>query len=343
MPVRERIVRQTAAFRQMKERLERLSGVERVAGADAAPFESFGARDQSPVTVEGQSADAQARNPYVDPVLVVSPGYFRTLEIPLLAGRAFDERDDLDRPRVAIVNRALADRLWPRGDAVGKRLKFGGASGSSPWRQIVGIVGDVKHRALDSEPEMVVYLPDSQSYPGTYTFAMRTAGAEPDLAAVQAAIASVDPNQAVFRVQTMHRSIARSTWLRALAASLLTGFASLALLLAAIGIYGVLSHAVTQRAREIGVRLALGAQVADVMRLVLRQGLSIVVGGLVSGLVLVVFVAKTIAGLLFRVEPLDTATFAVVCALLLTVALVACYLPARRAAHTGLNAVLRRD
>jgi putative ABC transport system permease protein len=190
---------------------------------------------------------------------------------------------------------------------------------------------------------MVVYLPDSQSYPGTYTFVMRTAGAVPDLAAVQAAVASADPHQAVFHVHPMHRSIARSTWLRTLAATLLTGFASLALLLAATGIYGVLSHAVSQRAREIGVRLALGAQFADVMGLVLRQGLSIVAGGLISGLVLVFFVTRTIAGLLFQVEPLDAATFASVCALLLIVALVACYLPARRAAHTDLNTVLRRD
>jgi putative ABC transport system permease protein len=343
MPVGERIVRQTAVFRQMEGRLGRLAGVERVAGADAVPFESFGARGQSRVSVEGQSIDAQARNPYVDPVLVVSPGYFRTLEIPLFAGRTFDERDDLDRPRVAIVNRRLAERLWPRGDALGQRLKFGVLSESGPWRQIVGIAGDVKHRALDGEPEMVVYLPDSQSYPGTYTFVMRTAGAVPDLAAVQAAVASADPHQAVFHVHPMHRSIARSTWLRTLAATLLTGFASLALLLAATGIYGVLSHAVSQRAREIGVRLALGAQFADVMGLVLRQGLSIVAGGLISGLVLVFFVTRTIAGLLFQVEPLDAATFASVCALLLIVALVACYLPARRAAHTDLNTVLRRD
>jgi putative ABC transport system permease protein len=343
MPVRERIVRQTAEFRRMEEELERLPGVERVAGVDAAPFESLGARGQSRVTVEGQSADAQARNPYVDPVLAVSPDYFRALGVPLFAGRAFDDRDDLDRPRVAIVNRGLAERLWPRGDAVGQRLKFGAFGDSSPWRQIVGIVGDVKHRALDSEPEMVVYLPDSQSYPGTYTFVMRTAGVVPDLAAVQAAVASVDPYQAVFDVRTMPRSIARTTWPRTLAASLLTGFASLALLLAAIGIYGVLSHTVAQRAREIGVRLALGAQFGDVMRLVLRQGLSVVIGGLVSGLLLVFFVTRPMAGLLFRVEPLDPATFASVCALLLIVALIACYLPARRAAHTDLNTVLRRD
>jgi putative ABC transport system permease protein len=141
----------------------------------------------------------------------------------------------------------------------------------------------------------------------------------------------------------MQRAIAHTTWPRTLAASLLTGFASLALLLAAIGIYGVLSHAVAQRAREIGLRLALGAQLGDVMRLVLRQGLAVVVGGLVSGLLLVSFVTKAMAGLLFRVEPLDPATFASVCALLLTVALLACYLPARRAAHTDLNTVLRRD
>jgi putative ABC transport system permease protein len=293
--------------------------------------------------VEGQSADAQSHNPYVDPVLVVSPDYFRTIEIPLVAGRVFDDRDDLDRPLVAIVNRGLAERLWPGADAVGERLRFGAFEESSPWRQIVGIVGDVKHRTLDSEPEMVVYLPDSQSYPGTYTFVMRTAGAVPDLAAVQTAVASVDPYQAVFDVRTMHRSIARTTWPRTLIASLLTGFASLALLLAAIGIYGVLSHAVAQRAREIGVRLALGAQFGDVMRLVLRQGMFVVLGGLVSGLFLVFWVTRLMAGLLFRVAPLDPATFGSVCGLLLIVAAVACYLPARRAARTNLSTVLRRD
>jgi putative ABC transport system permease protein len=342
MAVRERIVRQTAEFRQMEERLERLSGVEGVAGANNAPFESFGARSHSRVTAEGHSEDAHARNPYVER-MTVSPDYFRTLEVPLFAGRTFEDRDDMDRPLVAIVNRGLAERLWPRGDAIGQRLKLGAFGESRPWLQVVGIVGDVKHRALDSEPEMVVYVPDSQSYPGTYTFVMRAAGGVPDPAAVQAAVARVDPHQAVFDVRTMHRSIARTTWPRTLAASLLTGFALLALLLAAIGIYGVLSHAVAQRAREIGVRLALGAQVADVMRLVLRQGLSIVVGGLVSGLLLVFFVARTMAGLLFRVTPVDPVTFASVCALLLIVALVACYLPARRAAHTDLNTVLRRD
>jgi hypothetical protein len=192
MPIRERIVRQTAAFRQMVERLERLPGVDGVAGANNAPFESFGARNHSPVTAEGQSEDAHARNPYVDRV-TVSPDYFRTLEVPLFAGRTFEDRDDMNRPLVAIVNRGLAERLWPRGDGVGQRLKFGGFSESRPWLHVVGIVGDIKHRALDSELEMVVYVPDSQSYPGTYTFMMRTAGSVPDLDAVQATLASVDP------------------------------------------------------------------------------------------------------------------------------------------------------
>lgn len=341
-PASERITRQTMSLRHMTEQLRALPGVVHVGGASRVPFEPPGSRSQTQVTADGQGKAEQERNPYSDR-LMVSPDYFRTLEIPLVAGRTFEDSDRFDRPPVAIVNQSLAKRLWTNEGALGKRFKFGPVEESRPWLEVVGVVGDVKHRSLDAPAELVAYVPDGQSYPGTYTFVLRSEGRHPSASDVRRAIGVVDPQQAVFDVRSMDQLIARTTWQRRLAAVLLSVFAGLALLLAVLGIYGVLSHIVVQRTREIGLRLALGAQFTSVVGLVLRQSLAMIAGGLIAGLVMVAVVSHALSDVLFGVAPGDPFTLVTVTTILAAVALGACYVPARRAAKADLRTVLRQD
>ncbi|MGH9834747.1 MAG: ABC transporter permease [Blastocatellia bacterium] len=274
----------------------------------------------------------------------VSDNYFRVLGVPLVAGRHFNERDKADAPAVVIVNQTLAKRVFPNGDAVGQRLIFTGDD-SSP-NQIVGVVGDEKVNGLAEQTTPVVYYPFLQdTTPGlTKNLVVRTEG---DPAALVSAIRNecreLEPGLTVAQVMTMEQIIANSpsTFMRRYPALLIGVFAAVALLLAAIGIYGVMSYSVSQQTREIGVRLALGARKLDVLRLVIGRGMLLALAGVGVGVVAAFGLMRLMTGLLFGVEASDPATFGLIALLLVVVALLACYIPARRATKVDPMVALR--
>jgi putative ABC transport system permease protein len=274
----------------------------------------------------------------------VSDNYFRVLGVPLIAGRHFTERDKADAPGVVIVNQTLAKRVFPSRDAVGQRLIFTGDD-STP-NQIVGVVGDEKVNGLAEQTTPVVYYPFLQdTSPGlTKNLVVRTEG---DPTAVVSAIRNecrtLEPGLTVAQVMTMEQIIANSpsTFMRRYPALLIGVFAAVALLLAAIGIYGVMSYSVSQQTREIGVRLALGARKLDVLRLVIGRGMLPALAGVGVGVAAAFGLTRLMTGLLFGVEASDPATFGLIALLLVVVALLACYIPARRAAKVDPMIALR--
>jgi putative ABC transport system permease protein len=276
---------------------------------------------------------------------VVTPGYLRAMETPLLQGRTFTEQDNADAMKVALINQTMANQLWPNQNPIGKRIRFPD-SDQNPlrWRTIVGVVSDVSQSALDQKPPLQFYLPHEQFPTSFNTIVVKTTG-KPDekFAAARNAILSVDSDQAVYNVATLEELQSNSIVLRSFFMLLLTTFAALALLLAVVGIYGVMSYAVTQRTQEIGIRMALGAGAGDVLKLVLRNGMALTAGGVVIGLAGAFALTRLLAVLLFGVRPTDALTFATVSLTLVIAALVACYLPARRAAKVDPLVALRYE
>jgi putative ABC transport system permease protein len=278
----------------------------------------------------------------------VSPEYLATLGIPLIRGRHFDERDQLQTQLVAIVNETMARQFWPGEDAIGKRFKLGGPSSTEPWRVIVGIAADVRQMGPDAPVKAEMYLPSSQMTVAPFYAArvlvIRTQGEPTQLvAAVRREIRAVDPDQPVSDIQTMADIIDRETAPRRIGTALSSSFAVLALVLASIGIYGVLSYFVVQQTRQIGVRLALGAHPRDVLSLVLRKGLLLTLTGVAIGLAASLALTRLMQNLLFGVSAFDPLTFAAGTAVLVAVALAACVTPARRAAEVEPLAALRYE
>jgi putative ABC transport system permease protein len=318
-------------FERLTEKVHNLPGVESAAANLCLPLNGSNyqigrafIREGHPATVE-ESVDASYS--------VATSDYFRTLEIPLLAGRTFTSDDNLKSPMVTIINRTLAERYFgsPQ-QSLGKRLTI--------WRdekfprEIIGVVGDTKNPSLDAEVGPQIFVPYAQDPEwGTLSLAVRTKVEPSSLtAAVRQQVLTIDPGEPVYRVQTMEEIVRRSTATRRASMLLLGIFASSALLLAAIGIYGAMAYSVTQRTREIGIRMALGAQTSDVLWLILRQGMALALGGAFVGLVVSLFFTRIIRGLLFGVGAGDPGTYAAILFLLILVALAACYWPARRAA-----------
>jgi putative ABC transport system permease protein len=273
----------------------------------------------------------------------VSPGFFRALEIPLQEGRLFNDLDDRERPPVAIVSREMARRFWPGESAVGKRIR----RGTNPWTTVVGVVGDVYDEAIGGGFGSTLYIPHAQapkSAAPTVHLLVRTS-AEPAsvVGALRRAVLTVDPDQPVDKISTMEQWVATSVSSRRFATLLLSLFAGLGVLLAVIGVYGVLSYAVGRRRHEIGVRMALGARAQDISRMVLRQGLSLATIGLTIGLAVALVVTRLFSSLLYRVEPTDPTTFAAITAGLMAVAALASWLPARRASRVDPAQSLKQD
>lgn len=275
----------------------------------------------------------------------VSPGYFQTMSIPLRRGRLLDERDGANAPPVAVISESLARRKLGQQDPLGRRLRIGGHP-DAPWYTVVGVVGDVKQASLiDSQPD-AVYLTTTQWYfsENVQSLVVRTRGNATTLApALRQAIWAVDKDQPISRVATMESLLAATAAERRFALLLLQAFGLAALALAAIGLYGVLSGSVTERTREIGVRLALGAQRSDILKLILRQGLGLTLGGVGLGLLAAWAATRLLTRLLFGVSATDPLTFAGVAMLLTVVASLACYLPARRATKVDPLVALRQD
>ncbi|HEY2932069.1 MAG TPA: ABC transporter permease [Acidobacteriota bacterium] len=318
-------------------RLQILPGVKSAGAISTLPLTGNDAR--RPFTVpeqpdlSGQSNIAQFR--------LVSPDYFPAMGIPLRKGRFFDNRDRMGAPGVIIINERLARRLWPNDDPIGKSISVPDML-TPEKRRIVGVVGDVRHYGLATDPPIEIYRPAYQSYWPFFSVVVRTTTDPMQLAgSFRQAIWSVDKNQPVDSVRTMEELLGDSVALRRASTLLLAIFAGVAVLLAAVGIYGVMSYAVTQRTGEIGLRMALGAQHGDVLKLIGRQAMLVALIGIALGLVAASVLTRFLATLLYNVRPADPVTFAVVSALLAAVAFCASYFPARRATKVDPMAALR--
>lgn len=278
-------------------------------------------------------------------LFLVTPAYFDLLRIPLLQGRAFEDQDHANAPRVAIVNQTLARRYWPDRSPIGQRITFGDpAHPESQWLTVVGVVGDTRVTGLTDAPYAQIYRPYTQVGQGTMAVLLRTTGDPARLAGtLREAIRSQDPGLPVYDVKSMESFVGESIAQPRISTWLTTGFAGIALLLAAIGIYGVISYSVTQRTAEVGVRIALGARPADVLRLIIAQGMRPVIAGIVVGLAGAWLTARLIRGLLFGVSASDPLTFVVVPVFLAGIALLATYIPARRATRVDPMVALRAE
>ncbi|HEX7173829.1 MAG TPA: ABC transporter permease [Pyrinomonadaceae bacterium] len=278
----------------------------------------------------------------------VSAGYFKTMGVGLREGRYLEERDDAKGQQVMVVNETMARQYWPGETAIGKRIKFGPAEGTDPWRTIVGVVADVRQMGLDAPVKAEMYLPyrqiASHAFYKPRDLVVRTSVDPMSLvSAVRGEIHAVDPEQPLSNIATMEKLLADETGARGLGMMLLSTFAGLALLLAALGIYGVLAYFVTQHVPEIGVRLALGARPRDILALVLKKGMGLALGGVAAGLLAAFALTRLMEKLLFGVTATDPATFAGVAALLVAVAFAACYIPARRATKVDPMVALRYE
>ncbi|MCG3161860.1 MAG: hypothetical protein JMDDDDMK_03075 [Acidobacteria bacterium] len=328
---------QAAFFKQALERINSLPGVQSAAIVNNPPLSSR--RSVDGFLIEGRPEPrSRSETPLAD-YRSISPDYFRAMNIPISQGRAFTEADAADAPPVAIVNEAVVRRYWPNESPIGRRIKM-----RDRWQTIVGVVGDVRQSGLDAEASTHVYMPFAQNPQGRMGLVIRTSAEPMSLAAaVRNQIGAIDKDQPVYNVQTMERTVADSVSPRRLNMLLLGILAAVALALALTGIYAIIAYSVAQRTREIGVRIALGAQRRDVMRLVVGHGMSLALLGVAVGLALALGLTRFLSGLIYDVSATDPATFAAVVALLAIVALVACYIPARRATKVDPMIALRCD
>ena len=328
-------------FTQALQQVRSLPGVVSAGAVHCPPL--VGTCWGSVYLVAGQPVPRQSELPK-SAFNMVDPDYFRTMQVPLLEGRYFGETDTASSPEVIIINKKMADFWWPHQSALGKRIKQGFPQDHSPYREIVGVVGDLKQEGLDAEQLSEVFEPASQSPGEAMTLVARTES-DPMLLAktVESAIHSVDANLPLSAVQPMTQYVSDSLARRRFSTLLLTLFGGLALTLASLGIYGVMAYTVAQRTHEIGVRMALGADRRNVLALILSQGLQLGVLGVGIGLVLAAVITRWMASLLFGVSDKDPGTFAAVAVLLTLVALLACYIPARRATKVDPMVALRYE
>jgi putative ABC transport system permease protein len=260
----------------------------------------------------------------------VSANYFEAMRIPLISGRVFTDRDNQESPRVAIVSAALAERFFSGEDPVGKRINVN--TGPESFREIVGVVGDVKQKGLTRETSPQVYEPFVQAPDRFITLIVRGSGDPSSLVpAIRGKVLELDQELPLQRVSTLDTVVSNSIRRQRFVSVVLSVFAGVALILALAGVYGVISYSVAQRTKELGIRVALGAQVSDVLRLVLKQGMTYVLLGEVVGIVGALALTRLLGGLLFGVTPTDALTFVLVAVSVFLVALGACYVPARRA------------
>ncbi|MFL6213821.1 MAG: ABC transporter permease [Blastocatellia bacterium] len=327
-------------FKEIHDRLENVPGVLAVGAAQFHPFyPQFGA---TTVTVEGQPLPEPGKEPRATAVHL-TPDYFSTMQIGLLRGRLFDESDAAATPPVIVISAKMERALWGDEDALGKRVKIKGSG--DVYRQVVGIVADIRTDQFPPESQPTVYVPlEQDTAPLTIGYVLRTTS-EP-LAFVESArreVRAVDRAMPVYLVRTMAEIVEGMDWRTRFVMSLLAIFSVLSLLLAVTGIYAALSYVVTQRTREIGVRLAIGAQRRDIFRLVIAQGVRLTLIGIVIGSAAAVALTRLMASLLFGVSATDPLTFAMFALLLMIVALLACYLPARRATRVDPILALRQE
>jgi putative ABC transport system permease protein len=328
-------------YRQLTERIRALPGVVNASVTWQLPLS--GASATTGLEIEGQPNE-----PGSSPVGVIhsaGPGYFRTMGIPILQGRDFTDRDDLKSAPVIIVNETLAKRFFPAGDAIGKHITPSfSTTGGTQKREIIGVVGDVKHQSLKRDAVHEFYFAQAQMPVTSMTVVVRTSVDPHSLVgAVRKEVQSMDGNAPIYSVVTAEEYMGRSVASTRFNMTLLAAFAAVALLLTAVGLYGVISFSVSQSTHEIGIRMALGAQRSDVLKLVMGQGMALTIVGVVAGLAAAYWLTRLMSSLLFGVGATDFVTFAGVSLLLVVVAGLACYIPARRASKVDPMIALRYE
>lgn len=329
----------TNFYKQLTDRVKALPGVESVGTSYSLPMSSV-AFAWGPITIEGyvpkHSADFIMSNERF-----VSPGYFAAMGVPLVKGRLFDERDVKDGQQTVIVNENLAERFWPNQDPIGKRLERGD---QEPWRTVVGVVRDTKEFSFDNEPPISIYHPHEQFPIGTMFMVVRSSTPTSVLTpAITNELRALDPELPAFEFKTMGQRLSDTLSRRRFSTFLLGVFSLVALVLAAIGIYGVMAYSVTQRTQEIGIRMALGAEPGKIMLMIVRHSLVLVIVGVVLGLGGAFALTRVMSSLLFRVSATDTLTFVAPPLILAAVAFLASYFPARRAARVNPIIALRNE
>ena len=317
-------------YAEVERRVSGIAGVQHVSLTSILPLS--GSNSDNSFHIEGRPENQTGVYPDEE-VRVITPDYFRVLETPLLKGRYFTEADSAEAPGVIIINQAMAKKYWPGEDALGKRINFGDADPQKiKWFTIVGIVGDLRHRGLDEDPRPEFYLPHPQRPFRGMILALRSAQDPRALvSAIRRELQAFDPEQPLANIKTLEQITAESISPRRLSVVLIGVFAAVALVLASVGIYGVMSFLVVQRTHEIGVRMALGAQRSDVLRLVMGHALRLVLVGAAIGLAVALVSSRALQAMLYRVGAFDVPTFAGVTLALAAVALVASYIPAARA------------
>jgi predicted permease len=324
-------------YRAAIERVKNSPGVESASIASNAPLGGGFARTVFP---EGRDETSGYRGTLTT-VNDITPEFFDTQRIPLLRGRTFTDSDRKETAVVAIASEAMVKQYWPNEVGLGKRFHF---FGDPTLREIVGVVANSVVNEVGEDAQPIVFLPMTQDYVPAATLQVRTTGApESALATTRAALQSLDPNLAITNVFSIEEILAQALWAPRMGGILLALFGGLALILSAVGVYGVLSYSVNQQTREIGLRMALGAQRGDILRLILGQGLRLTVLGLGLGVIVALALMRVLVSLLFSVRAYDPSTYTAVTILLTVVALVACYIPARRAMRVDPMVALRYD
>jgi len=332
----------TALFKQLVERTERLPGVQAAAVSMSLPPNLLVMTN--PCTVEGRPLPP-GRNPPAVAQLLIGGDYFKALGVPLLRGRDFTPADTEQAPPVVIINQSMAVAQFRGEDPVGRRLQLGDPDPTNPWVTIVGVVADVRYNGLERASEPTMYTPYEQTswWPTMYLLVRSSVDPAGLATGVRSLVAALDPLLPVSRVRTMDELLGQSVAEPRYRTTLLGIFAGVALLLATVGIYGVLSYTVGQRTQEIGIRMALGAQRRDILSVVLREGMALSALGVAIGLAGAAALSRVLSGLLFGVGPMDPATFGAVSGLMLCAAFAACYVPARRATRVDPLVALRAE
>jgi len=319
-----------AYFQESLDRVRRLPGVQSASLASSLPLAGPALRMQG-IQIEGRPPFEPETAPIVD-LNFISPEYFQTMRMPMRDGRPFTSQDGAETPQVVIINETLARRLFPNENPIGHRLLMG-----NPPRTIVGVVGDTCNRSLDREISPEIFGPFVQNPNFRSNLVVRVASDQNDptslsglTAAIRNQAQAIDPNEPINQVVLMNERLSNSVAMRRFQTLLLGVFASVAFIIAAVGIYGVISYAVSQRTQEIGIRMALGAQASDVLRMVIWRGMSLILIGVALGLVASLALTRVMKNLLFEVSTTDPATFALITLLLVGVALIGSYIPARR-------------
>jgi putative ABC transport system permease protein len=332
---------QIAFYKQVTERIAALPGVKAAGTTSVLPlsrnFDGRGLKVEDQPRPRGEEISVD--------LYVTTPGYLQAMHIPLLKGRAINDQDTADSFKVALINKTMAAQLWPNLDPIGKRIAFpGNEKNPQPWRTVVGVVSDVSQYALDKAAPMQIYIPHSQ-FPTSFNTIVLKTDSDPlaMISAVRREVLAVDKDQAVFEITTLELLMGESIAIRRFFMFLLLIFAALALTLAAVGIYGVMSYVAAQRTHEIGIRMALGAQAGDVLKLIVGKGMALALIGVTAGLAGSFALTRLLAGLLFGVSATDAVTFLVVSLGLTVIALFACYIPVRRATKVDPLVALRYE